>query len=273
MPFASNACRNESRKGRWCIDMTNEWLGLEGAGVLLVGAGGIGSACAKGFSDAGAKVLLADLDEDRVSEVAGKLDLEHNGGGSLFLDATDASSCREAVRTAQQRFGALDVMVHCVGMNVRKPVLELSDGEWTRTIELNLSSGFFLGQAAGHLMCEQGSGSIVYFSSVSGLLAHKLHAPYAASKGGMNQMMRVMAAEWAIHGVRVNAIAPGYTETELTREYLSRPGVREGLERLVPWGRLGTPQDLVDPALFLASPRSGYVTGHILFVDGGRTLT
>ena len=121
-------------------------------------------------------------------------------------------------------------------------------------------------------MCEQGGGSIVYFSSVSGLLAHKLHSPYAASKGGMNQMMRVMAAEWAIEGVRVNAIAPAYTETELTREYLSQPGVRESLERAVPSGRLGVPEDMVGPALFLASHRSDYVTGHVLYVDGGRTL-
>jgi hypothetical protein len=106
VPFASNACRNESRKGRRCIDMASEWLGLEGAAALRVRAGGLASACAKGFSDPGAKVLLADLDQDRVSEVAGQLNLEHNGGGSLLLDATDASSYREAVRTAQQRFGA-----------------------------------------------------------------------------------------------------------------------------------------------------------------------
>jgi NAD(P)-dependent dehydrogenase (short-subunit alcohol dehydrogenase family) len=86
--------------------MASEWLGLEGAAVLLVGAGGIGSVCAEGFSDAGARVLLTDLDQDRVGEVAGQLDLEHNGGGSLLLDATDASSCREAVRTASLRFGA-----------------------------------------------------------------------------------------------------------------------------------------------------------------------
>lgn len=252
--------------------MTSGWLGLEGKGVLLVGAGGIGSACAKGFADEGAKVLLADLDGDRARAVAESHDLERNGGGFLALDANDGSACRAAVHLAQERFGTLSVLVHCVGINVRKPVLDFDDREWTEILELNLSSGFWLGQAAGRLMCEQGSGSIVYFSSVSGLLAHQLHAPYAASKGGMNQMMRVMAAEWAIQGVRVNAIAPAYTETELTREYLARPGVRENLERAVPSGRLGASQDMVGPALFLASHRSDYVTGHVLYVDGGRTL-
>ncbi len=122
-------------------------------------------------------------------------------------------------------------------------------------------------------MCEKGTGSIIYFSSVSGLLAHQLHAPYAATKGGVNQMMRVMAAEWASSGVTVNAIAPGYTETELTSEYLARPGVREDLQSRVPAGRLGTPEDLVGATLFLASMQARFVTGHVLFVDGGRTLT
>ncbi|HVC25496.1 MAG TPA: SDR family oxidoreductase, partial [Acidimicrobiales bacterium] len=140
-------------------------------------------------------------------------------------------------------------------------------------IDANLSSAFYLGRAAGRQMCSQGIGRIVYFSSVSGLLAHKLHAPYAASKGGMNQMMRVMAAEWAARGVTVNAVAPGYTETELTAEYLARPGVREGLERLVPAGRLGGVDELVGPVLFLASDHARYVTGQVLYVDGGRTLT
>lgn len=249
------------------------WLGLDGSGVLLVGAGGIGSACAKGFAEAGAKVLIADIDSERAAVVAAELGLERSGGGSLSFDATDPSACRELVGEADRRFGALDILVHCVGMNVRRPVLETTEEEWRRTLDVNLSSAFWLGQAAGRLMCERGSGKVIYYSSVSSLLAHKLHAPYAASKGGINQMMRVMATEWAERGVTVNAIAPGYTETELTKEYLARPGVREGLERLVPAGRLGTPDDLVGPTLFLASAQSNYVTGHVFFVDGGRTLT
>lgn len=250
----------------------SSWLGLEGRGVLVVGVGGIGSACAKGFADAGARVLVADIDRDRAAAVATELGLDQNGGGFLSFDVTDPAACRELVTQADQRFGQLEVLVHCVGMNVRLPVLEISDHEWRQTLDVNLSSAFWLGQAAGRLMCERGSGRVVYYSSVSSLLAHKLHAPYAASKGGMNQMMRVMAAEWAGRGVTVNAIAPGYTETELTKEYLARPGVREGLEQLVPAGRLGSPEDLVGPTLFLASRQASYVTGHVFFVDGGRTL-
>jgi gluconate 5-dehydrogenase len=117
-----------------------------------------------------------------------------------------------------------------------------------------------------------GHGRIVYLSSVSALLAHKDHSPYAASKGGINQLMRVMAREWAPHGVTVNAIAPGYIETSLTAAYLAKPGMRQSMEDLVPAGRLGTPADLTGPALFLCSDRSAFVTGQVLFIDGGRTL-
>jgi NAD(P)-dependent dehydrogenase (short-subunit alcohol dehydrogenase family) len=121
-------------------------------------------------------------------------------------------------------------------------------------------------------MVAEGKGRIVVLSSVSGLLAHKLHAPYAASKGGLNQMMRVMAHEWASSGVTVNALAPGYIETALTSEYLKKPGVRDDLVRLVPAGRLGVPSDVVGPALFLSSRHANFITGHVLYVDGGRTL-
>jgi gluconate 5-dehydrogenase len=109
-------------------------------------------------------------------------------------------------------------------------------------------------------------------SSVSGLLAHADHAPYAATKGGLNQLMRVMAREWAPHGVGVNAVAPGYIETPLTAAHLAKPGVRDGLVTQVPAGRLGNPDEVADAVTFLASDRARFITGHVLYVDGGRTL-
>lgn len=121
-------------------------------------------------------------------------------------------------------------------------------------------------------MVEAGWGRQIYCSSVSGLLAHPEHASYAASKGGINQMMRVMAREWAAHGVTVNAIAPGYTETNLTRAHLDKPGVRDHYTALIPAGRLGGVEDLTGPVLFLASDQASFMTGQILYVDGGRTL-
>ena len=115
-------------------------------------------------------------------------------------------------------------------------------------------------------MCAAGYGRMIFLSSVSGLLAHAHHAPYAATKGGLNQLVRVMAREWASRGVTVNAVAPGYIETELTRDYLARPSIREDLVSLVPAGRLGTSDEVADAVTFLASDRAAFITGHILYV-------
>jgi len=185
---------------------------------------------------------------------------------------SDPERARSAVDEANQRLGRLDVFVHAVGINDRKPILDYTDDEWRRFLDVNLNSAFWLGQAAGKIMCEQRAGRQIYFSSVAGSLAHKHHGPYAATKGGINQMLRVMANEWAPLGVTVNALAPGYIETPLTAEHLQKPGVRAALEALVPAGRLGSVDDVVGPALFLASRHAAFVTGHVLYVDGGRTL-
>ena len=163
-------------------------------------------------------------------------------------------------------------MLHAVGINDRRPILEFTEDEWDNILRVNLSSVFGLAQAAGRHMVGQGYGRVLALSSVSGLLAHHSHGPYAASKGGINQLLRVMAREWAPSGVTVNALAPGYIETPLTAHHLSKPGKREELEGLVPAGRLGTPDELTGPALFLSSRHAGFITGHVLYIDGGRTL-
>jgi gluconate 5-dehydrogenase len=248
-----------------------DWLGLAGSRVLVAGAGGIGSDCARGYVAAGAEVVVVDLDQAKLDALIA--DPEFAGHGHVIqADLTESGAGARVVAEAIELLGGLDVLLHCVGVNDRRPVLEFTDDEWERVMQINLFSAFAVTQAAGRHMVAQKSGRIVVLSSVSGLLAHKLHAPYAASKGGLNQMMRVMAAEWAESGVTVNALAPGYIETNLTSDYLKKPGVRDNLERLVPAGRLGLPEDVVGPALFLSSQHASFVTGHILYVDGGRTL-
>lgn len=244
---------------------THDWLGLTGRRALVAGAGGIGSACAEALADAGARVCVADISADNLARVDSRIE-------RTTADLTTADGCTAAVEDLVQRWGGIDVLVHAIGTNHRVPVLEVDDADWHRMIDVNLTSAFRLGRAAGRHMVAAGHGRQVYCSSVSSTLAHPDHAPYAASKGGLDQMLRVMAREWAADGVTVNAIAPGYTDTELTRAHLEGPGVREHYTSLVPAGRLGTVEDLTGAVLFLASRQAAFVTGQVLHVDGGRTL-
>lgn len=243
----------------------SDWLGLDGQRVLVAGAGGIGGTMAAAFADAQATVVVADVNPSGLAALDPRIH-------PIEVDLSTTASCEDAVTRAAAELGGLDILVHAIGVNHRVPILDTTDDDWDRMITVNLTSAFRLGRAAGKLMVAAGYGRQVYCSSVSSLLAHPDHGPYAASKGGLNQLIRVMAREWASAGVTVNAIAPGYVETELTRGHLDKPGVREHYTSLVPAGRLGSTGDLTGPALFLASRQAAFVTGHVLYVDGGRTL-
>jgi len=250
----------------------SDWLELSGRPAMVVGAGGLGGAAATRLAAEGAEVLLLDRDEGALDAVAQRAQAF---GAPIAVDVCDVSSAegsREAVERAVTRIGTPQIFMHAVGRNVRRPVLELGDDDWDDLLTLNLSTAWWLGRAVGGRMVAAGYGRMVFLSSVSGLLAHAHHAPYAASKGGLNQLMRVMAREWASSGVTVNAVAPGYVETPLTRAYLDTDDHRLALEAMVPSGRLGRPEEVADAMCFLASDRAAFVTGHVLYVDGGRSL-
>ena len=190
---------------------------------------------------------------------------------AIAADCTDEGDCERLIAATVDRLGAVDILVNNAGMNVRKPVLELAADEFRRVIATNLEGYFFCGRAAGRRMVAQGSGKVINISSIMGRVALPSQAAYASSKGAIEQLTKVMALEWAAAGVQVNAIAPTYFETELTRPLFEDPERNAFITERTPMGRWGQPHELAGAVLFLASAASSYVTGHTLVVDGGWT--
>jgi NAD(P)-dependent dehydrogenase (short-subunit alcohol dehydrogenase family) len=217
---------------------------------------------AERFVAEGNSVVIADANPSVVSRFAG------TSVDARILDVTVELD----VETAANHWGDFDGVLHAVGVNSRTAIFDTELADWQRIMTTNLTSAFLVGRAFGKSMARRGSGSLLFISSVAGTIPHKNHGAYAASKSGLNQLIRVLANELAATGVTANLLAPGYIETDLTREHLERPGVREGLVGLVPMGRLGTPEELTGIASFLLSPDGGFITGQIIHVDGGRTL-
>ena len=248
--------------------MPADWLGLGGRRVLIAGgAGTIGAALVNGFVNAGATVGVTDVSDDALARVHGRVAARH------AADLRDPQAARGAVSTVRDALGGLDVFVHCVGVNDRRPIEDYDAADWDRIVSINLTSAFHTAAEALTGMQAQASGRMVFFSSVAGRSGHKYHGPYAATKAAINQLTRVIAHENASHGITANAVAPGYMDTELTRRYLAEnPDKRAALVDLIPARRFGVLEEVVDPVLFLCSPRASYITGQVLYIDGGRTI-
>jgi gluconate 5-dehydrogenase len=249
-----------------------DWLDIGGRPALVVGAGGLGGATALSLAANGAHVAVVDRDGEKLDALARKAKDSGTELATIAADISSGDQAREAVAEAARAVGSPELFLHAIGKNDRRPVVELNDDDWQSILTVNLSTAWWVGQEVGRRMLAGGYGRMVFISSVSALLGHAHHAPYAATKGGINQMMRVMAREWASSGVTVNSVGPGYVETELTRAYLDVDGHRADLESLVPAGRLGRPEEVADAVTFLLSDRAKFITGHCLYIDGGRTL-
>lgn len=248
-------------------------LDFSGRVAVVTGAGGsIGREIARGFAQCGASVVAADLNLTAAGETAAALEPAAGGHLPLELDVTSPASVERMVSAVAGRYGKVDFLSNHAGMNIRKPAVDFTEQDWDRLCDCNLKGIFLVAQAVGRVMLRQEFGRVINTASVSAARGHKNLAIYAATKGGIAQMTKVLAHEWAAAGVTVNAVGPGYVRTNQTADLLRDPVKFADLRAKVPMGRLGEPEEVVGPILFLCSPLAGYITGSTLYVEGGRLI-
>ena len=245
---------------------------MDGKAAVVVGAGaGIGRAVARGCAAQGAWVACADLDADAARETAGQIESDGQEAVAIPLDIRDRTAVASAMEDIHQQRGSLDAVICTPGVNVRKPLLQYTDEDFDRVVDLNLRGNLHVLQAAGRIMAEQGSGSIILFSSIRSLVVEPGQGVYAATKAGIVQMVRALAAELGPRGVRVNAVAPGVVDTPLTAPIKDSPDWYQAYADRSILRRWAAPEEMIGPTVFLASDAASYVTGTVLFADAGWT--
>jgi gluconate 5-dehydrogenase len=252
--------------------MASPLFDLSGSRALVTGSSqGIGLAIAEGLAQHGAAIVLN-------GRSAGKLDaaaaLLHSKGYTVdvaVFDVTARDAVDQCVSDIEGGIGAIDILVNNAGMQYRAPLEDFPAERWDQLLSTNISSVFYVGQAVARHMIRRGRGKIINIASVQSELARPGIAPYTATKGAVRNLTRGMCADWARHGLQVNAIAPGYFKTPLNQALVDSAEFSDWLAKRTPAGRWGNVEELMGAAVFLASPASSFVNGHTLFVDGGIT--
>jgi NAD(P)-dependent dehydrogenase (short-subunit alcohol dehydrogenase family) len=248
-------------------------MDLTGRVALVTGASsGLGRHFAGVLARAGAAVALAARRMDNLAEVAAEIEAAGGRAAVVGLDVSDAASVRTAVASVIEQLGRLDILVNNAGATIARPVLDLTEADWDSILDVNLKGCFLVAQESARVMVQQGwGGSIVNVASILGLRVATQLAPYVASKAGLVRLSQAMALELARHGIRVNALCPGYIETDLNRAFFATPP-GEALVKRIPQRRLGRMGELEGPLLLLCSDAGSYITGATLAVDGGHLV-
>jgi NAD(P)-dependent dehydrogenase (short-subunit alcohol dehydrogenase family) len=253
--------------------------GLEGKHALVTGASsGLGRHFAEFLATAGAKVTLAARRENALAESVAEIraqssQTQSGQAQSVVMDVTDAGSIERALEHAEQDFGPVSILINNAGVTVTRGALDLDEATWDQVIDTNLKGAWLAAQAAARHMVHHGiAGSIVNIASILALRVAGGVAPYAVSKAGVVQMTKVLALEWARHKIRVNALAPGYIETELNSDFFASEAGKALIKR-IPQRRLGEARELEGPLLLLASDAGSYMTGSVIAVDGGHLVS
>ncbi len=254
--------------------MYTDMFSLKGKVALVTGASrGIGEAIALGFAEVGAKVVLASRKQEALEEVRKKI--EEKGGNALVVPTHmgHLDEVESLVGACLSEYGTIDVLVNNAATNPYFGLITgVDEGIYDKIMEVNVKGPFFLTRLVGEGMNERGSGSIINISSEAGTMPSPMLGVYSVSKAGVDMLTKVFAQEWGQHGVRVNSIAPGLVKTHFSRTLWSNDEILNIVLKGIPMGRIGMPEDIVGCAIFLASDASGYLTGQVIMIDGGRAV-
>jgi gluconate 5-dehydrogenase len=251
-----------------------ELFDLTGRRALVTGSSqGIGFAIAQGLADHGAEVVLNGRDRDKLAAAAARLAARDSKVSAMSFDVTSPAAVADGVAAIEATMGAIDILVNNAGMQFRSPLEDFPVEQWERLLATNVSSAFYVAQAVARHMIPRRSGKIINIASVQSELARPAIAPYTATKGAVRNLTRGMCADWAGHGLQINAIAPGYFKTPLNQALVDDPEFCAWLEKRTPAARWGKVDELIGAAVFLSGSASSFVNGHTLYVDGGITTS
>ncbi|MET0531939.1 MAG: SDR family oxidoreductase, partial [Microvirga sp.] len=252
--------------------MSYPLFSLEGRRALVTGSSqGIGLALAKGLAEHGAAVVLNGRDPGKIGVAAAELSDAGHKVSTASFDVTSPGAVKNGIEDIESREGPIDILINNAGMQHRAPLEDFPVERWEQLLTTNISSVFYVGQAVARHMIARGRGKIINIASVQSELARPGIAPYTATKGAVRNLTRGMCADWAKHGLQVNAIAPGYFKTPLNQALVENPEFSSWLEKRTPAARWGNVEELIGAAVFLSSDASSFVNGHSIYVDGGIT--